>query len=197
MDALKIPIATVTGPVLEVDAVVSGQELRPEGAAELALLLGDVTVKGTLKEISEDYLFQGTVSGTYMGSCDRCLEAVVAPFSIDVLWNFAQGAELEGLQEFMSAEGEPDDYEEMDPLRAFAGNEINLAGHVWEEIVLDMPPKVLCGPACKGLCPRCGANLNDGPCACKPGDEPEASKESRFADLRDLFPDLGRETPEE
>lgn len=33
--------------------------------------------------------------------------------------------------------------------------------------ILDMDTKTLCSKDCKGLCPRCGANLNDGPCGCK------------------------------
>jgi uncharacterized protein len=31
-----------------------------------------------------------------------------------------------------------------------------------------VPHFVECRPDCKGLCPRCGANLNDGPCTCPP-----------------------------
>ena len=33
-------------------------------------------------------------------------------------------------------------------------------------LILDMESKFLCEPDCKGLCARCGANLNDGPCSC-------------------------------
>lgn len=35
-----------------------------------------------------------------------------------------------------------------------------------EDILLDLPSKFLCSPDCKGLCPRCGKNLNEGPCGC-------------------------------
>ena len=34
-------------------------------------------------------------------------------------------------------------------------------------LILGMDTKTLCSEDCKGLCPRCGANLNDGPCGCK------------------------------
>lgn len=33
--------------------------------------------------------------------------------------------------------------------------------------ILGMDTKTLCSEDCKGLCPRCGANLNEGPCSCK------------------------------
>jgi len=52
---------------------------------------------------------------------------------------------------------------------------------VWEDIVLSMPPKLLCAPDCKGLCQRCGRNLNEGPCECKPDTDP------RWAVLQDLL----------
>ncbi|MBQ7144062.1 MAG: DUF177 domain-containing protein [Oscillospiraceae bacterium] len=47
--------------------------------------------------------------------------------------------------------------------------------------ILDTDPKTLCREDCKGLCPRCGKNLNDGPCGC------EAPKDPRFAVLEQLL----------
>ena len=44
--------------------------------------------------------------------------------------------------------------------------EINLAGLLWEEFVLALPVRPLCKPDCKGLCPDCGKNLNEGSCSC-------------------------------
>jgi uncharacterized protein len=34
------------------------------------------------------------------------------------------------------------------------------------EVILAMNPYAVCDPECKGLCPGCGANLNEGPCDC-------------------------------
>lgn len=192
MDALKIPLSAVTGLELEVDAVVPGKDLQPPGAADLAL--SDVRVKGTLQEVGDEYLFRGTVSGEYIGSCDRCLAPMTSPFTIDVMWNIAPGADLEGLEEFMSSDEDEDEYGELDASRTFEGNEINLAGFVWEEIVLALPSKFLCRSECQGLCPHCGANWNAGPCACAVA-EPETG--SSFAGLRDMFPDLTDQGSEE
>lgn len=44
---------------------------------------------------------------------------------------------------------------------------LDLAPQVWESFILSLPPKVLCSPDCKGLCPNCGQNLNVGTCSCK------------------------------
>lgn len=57
-------------------------------------------------------------------------------------------------------------------LRAYAvpeGTEtVDLTGDIREDILLNLPVSPLCSPGCKGLCPQCGKNLNQGPCSCKP-----------------------------
>jgi uncharacterized protein len=57
-------------------------------------------------------------------------------------------------------------------------------GLLWEDIVLSLPSKLLCRPDCEGLCPRCGQNLNEAPCACAPEDNP------RWAALKNLTSDI-------
>lgn len=47
---------------------------------------------------------------------------------------------------------------------------VNLDGDLREAILLKCPNFPLCLPDCRGLCPQCGANLNRGPCACRPPD---------------------------
>jgi uncharacterized protein len=44
---------------------------------------------------------------------------------------------------------------------------INLTDDIRDYALLAIPMKSLCSENCKGLCPNCGANLNDGPCKCK------------------------------
>ena len=63
------------------------------------------------------------------------------------------------------------------------GDSANLDDIVTTAFVLSMDSKLLCRPDCKGLCCRCGANLNDGPCGCQPEPDP------RFAALRQLLND--------
>jgi len=49
---------------------------------------------------------------------------------------------------------------------------LDLAPTVREELILALPHFVECRPDCRGLCPRCGGNLNDGPCGCAPAGDP-------------------------
>ncbi len=46
-------------------------------------------------------------------------------------------------------------------------NEINIADSIRDALILNIPQKKLCFDKCKGLCSRCGANLNDEICNCK------------------------------
>jgi uncharacterized protein len=43
---------------------------------------------------------------------------------------------------------------------------VDVSGLGREALVLAMPDRLLCSPACKGLCSQCGEDLNRGPCAC-------------------------------
>ena len=61
------------------------------------------------------------------------------------------------------------------------GNEINLDEILSTCLILDMETKFLCREDCKGLCPRCGKNLNLGPCGCRKEPDP------RFAVLEQLL----------
>jgi len=47
------------------------------------------------------------------------------------------------------------------------GLELDLGTPVREAIILEVPQVALCRPDCRGLCPRCGKDLNEGPCACR------------------------------
>jgi uncharacterized protein len=60
---------------------------------------------------------------------------------------------------------------------------------VAEQIFLALPVKVLCREDCKGICPGCGANLNEEACLCKAG-----GTQSPFAKLKLIKTGLGEST---
>jgi len=62
-----------------------------------------------------------------------------------------------------------------------SGAELDLSDAVREEVVLAVNPYVVCHPDCRGLCPRCGKDLNEGPCDCT-----EDEADPRWAALREL-----------
>ena len=58
---------------------------------------------------------------------------------------------------------------------------LDVSAFLWEEFSLALPVKPLCSPDCRGVCPVCGKNLNEGPCGCS-SDEGDP----RLAALRNL-----------
>jgi uncharacterized protein len=89
-------------------------------------------------------------------SCRRCLVPVESPVDEHVDLLFADP--LEG------DEGADDG--EVYPLPR--GDDLDLTGVVREQVVLHSPAFALCSEDCRGLCPSCGTDLNQGTCECVP-----------------------------
>jgi uncharacterized protein len=101
------------------------------------------------------YYWSGHIEGTAPHACRRCLTDVALELREDVHLLFAEeGDEI--------AE-DPDSYRL--PPRAIT---IDLRDAVREQWLLAVPEFALCRADCKGLCPRCGADWNAGPCTCPP-----------------------------
>jgi uncharacterized protein len=64
----------------------------------------------------------------------------------------------------------------------FVENMLHLTELLRQDILLAMPIKPICSEECKGLCPACGRNLNEGLCGCPPD-----AGESAFAELASLL----------
>lgn len=79
--------------------------------------------------------------------------------------------------------------EESDAERIAANCMIDLAPALMSAITVEVPFAPLHDVECKGLCPTCGADLNEGPCSC----EPEGAKDNPFAALTALLEDAGEE----
>jgi uncharacterized protein len=43
---------------------------------------------------------------------------------------------------------------------------VDMTPDIRQELILDLPVNPKCSPECKGLCPGCGTNLNEGGCSC-------------------------------
>ena len=48
---------------------------------------------------------------------------------------------------------------------------VDLTANIREDIILELPQRALCDQDCKGLCPRCGQNLDEGACQCEPSQD--------------------------
>lgn len=120
----------------------------------------------------------GRLELTVEGICSRCLAPAVMPISSDFTLTYTSGSP--GVSDEETGDEIELSAEEMN-LISFHGDEINLATEIQEQIIIALPVKPLCREECRGLCPRCGTDLNQQPCVC----EPEVFN-SRFDVLRKL-----------
>ena len=129
---------------------------------------GEVRVHGTVRCLGEAFMLTADVSFCHYGDCARCLAHFEHPGSISIRMPLSQGGEV-----CDNDDGEtvytPDSRLDVDEL-------------VTAELLLSLPAKTLCTPDCRGLCPYCGRNLNEGLCGCR------ADKtDPRLAALKELL----------
>ena len=104
-------------------------------------------------------LITGKVATTVMLECSRCL----TPFPQDLETTFEAQCDIRTFH--LLAEGAP--VEEGEEVTAiFDANSADLWELSRQAVVVNLPMRSLCRPDCKGLCPQCGANLNETQCQC-------------------------------
>lgn len=107
-----------------------------------------------LTNAGEGILATGLVRAHVVGTCDRCLE----PAEFDV------AGEVDGYYLFEEPEHLAEDEDEADYELVSADRTIDLSAALLSALVMETPFVVLCREDCAGLCPVCGANLNEGDC---------------------------------
>ncbi len=191
MNTLIIPLAHITEDGCRIDTTVDVMACAPKGAPTLAVEAVQLT--GMLTPVSSEYLFRGRIHGVFLHACDRCLQPARTSFDIEVTWDFQEGAARTVLDEAAmpeEAEYEYDTDVASPETYMYQGLEIDLGPCVYDEVSLAAPAKYVCREDCAGLCSRCGANLNEGPCSCAAEDEDTISANKGLAGLAELFPDL-------
>lgn len=117
------------------------------------------------------FQFSGEGSITLSFSCDRCLKEVPhkIPFSIDRKADITARTDEDGEAVFFF----PDD------------QSVDADLLIEDEVLLNLPVRILCREDCKGLCPVCGADLNKGPCGCSRREPGGALQEALIKALKD------------
>ncbi len=126
-----------------------------------------VRAEGQVRNTAGVLVMTGSIETTIHGTCDRCASDFdrEVHFPIDVV-----------LVTELSNEENEDEW--VFPLE---GDSADLDDIVRTVFVLNLDSKLLCKEDCKGLCHRCGKNLNGGPCSCQKELDP------RFAALKQLL----------
>jgi DUF177 domain-containing protein len=115
-----------------------------------------------LESLTGAIVASGRVRGRWSAVCSRCL----TPLETDFDFHLREVFEADPVEE------------ETYPLR---NDEIDLEQPLRDVVVPELPFVPLCRTDCAGLCPTCGANLNEGACDCPP-----VAADPRWEALRDL-----------
>ena len=99
-----------------------------------------INVKAHLEKVNSTVIADAHIKAQFGYLCARCLEELYTTEERSYKFDF-----------------------EIDPTSEY----IDLGEEIRQEIILANPPKVLCSKDCKGICPKCGANLNKEKCKCK------------------------------
>lgn len=99
--------------------------------------------------------------------CDRCLEDVKCSFDISINKSFKLSDGVIVTED--------------EELPFINEGELDVDRLLFDEILVNWPAKVLCSNDCKGICPKCGVNLNTSSCDCRKELDP------RMAKFQDVF----------
>ncbi len=136
---------------LDYDLDLSGEEL--EGVYPFRT---PVHVKGAVSNETGIVEINAVASFDFTIPCSRCAAEYTETMEVDVCHTLVRSVNNEDNDDLMQV---TDLRFDVDPL-------------VTEDIFLALPFKFLCSEDCKGLCVKCGKNLNDGPCSCKSDTDP-------------------------
>ena len=136
------------GASLDISGIISPEEgacgadvVFPNGIS----VSGKIICRGNVLDLS------ASVSGAFCVDCARCLKPLSKTMSFDFFETLAQ----EGAEEI-----------DRDSVIVFSGNTIDLTEIVVSNVLLNISYKYLCSEDCRGICPKCGADLNKGDCGC-------------------------------
>ena len=134
---IKISVRDITSKGLDIDQNVSMEELGLTSREVDARSL--LHVKARLEKVDDFIIATTHVKAAFGYLCARCLKELQVTEDRSYTFDFELTAGLET---------------------------IDLGEEIRQEMILSNPAKVLCSKDCKGICPKCGANLNKEQCKC-------------------------------
>jgi len=157
---MKRPDALTLESVLEEPVAFDARLEVPLSAIdrEPLVALSPLGLSGELRRIEGGYSMDARIAYSGELECSRCLTPY--PFAEDEAFSLL----------LYPASRRPTDEVELSPgdLDVLYYDEpvVALSPIAEERVQMALPMKPLCRPDCRGLCPDCGTDLNQGPCAC-------------------------------
>jgi len=128
--------------------------LAPRSHADSAVPEGaEAVCDVTLESFSGGVMVTGAVQAPWRGLCRRCAEQVGGTLRIALRERFTEPG---------ARHGDPED----DEAYPIVDDALDLRPMVRDAVALELPLAPLCREQCRGLCPQCGTDLNEGSCDC-------------------------------
>jgi uncharacterized protein len=131
-------------------------------------------VEGSISRKGKQFLVKGTIQTKVEVPCDRCLEPIAVPINTDFDYKYIAVSDYESTSKVELKE------EDLD-ISTFEKDEIDVDLLVNEQISLEFPSRLLCQEECKGICAKCGMDLNKSTCNCE-----ESNIDPRWEALKKL-----------
>lgn len=125
-----------------------------------------VILKGSIENKASLIRFDAEISYDFDAPCDRCGDDTVKKHTVVVQKSLAS-----------SIEGD-----DSDTILLVPDMKLDLDEFLYSEVIMSLPMKHVCSEMCKGICHKCGKNLNQGKCNCV-----EKEIDPRLAVLADLL----------
>ena len=159
-NSLKINVATIPEEGIKYVLSEDGSRFKEclTDTAGTDFKLRKVDVDCLVTKTSTTIFIKGEFSAIIDSNCSRCLEDISVPIGGNFAYTLIPAkAETREDLELTAEELEISHYQ---------GDLIDLTSIICEQIILQIPIKTLCREECRGLCPRCGINLNTSSCNC-------------------------------
>ncbi|MEG1311070.1 MAG: DUF177 domain-containing protein, partial [Romboutsia sp.] len=137
-------------------------------------LASPISINGKISHTNKGLYIDVDVNFMIIDHCSRCLEGVEVHIEYSI-------------QGFLVKENFDENSFEEDDAFIYDGQVVNLVNLIEQTLDFKLPAQVLCSEDCKGLCQRCGANLNKEACSCNEIANDEEIIDPRFAKLKDIF----------
>jgi len=158
---LKINVNTIPEEGLNLNFDRNGEWFRQFLASDEAggFLLQRLDFSCRARKIGDNVYVEGTVKVQAEIPCGRCLEMTELSLQAPFKYTFSPALPAMGEETELNAADLDFQY--------YAGEIIDLDEIIFEQVMLLIPMKPLCAETCRGLCPHCGANLNNTTCDCR------------------------------
>lgn len=147
------PIFNTVGASLPVDYEIDMTDVQLDGVQPFTT---PIRVRGEIRNRAGVVSVSASAQFTLELFCDRCASPMQPTYDLPVEHVLVRELNDESNDELICLES----------------SQFDLDALVSDDIFLSLPTKFLCRENCRGLCPACGQNLNDGPCSCKKSVDP-------------------------